>query len=472
MNLDVSPLLEMLPSARWFGGKGRPLKQIEVLDHGVIEDGPPALALAIVRVTFADEGPEHLYHLPLIVDDGATHDAVEDLDRLGVLGDLMAHGTSIKGSQGVFQFGGPGLDPLSPPGSKSTRLLGAEQSNSSIVLDDQVVLKMFRKVEIGPNPDLELTRHLTNEGFQNIPLHVGEIVYEGELEGEEISIDLGIAQQFIPNAVEGWTLVLQHLRSFYDEVDDQDAREDMRFLTEERAHETLLSIERLGEVTALLHVALTRYEGEPDLAPEPIERFDLEAWAERARRSLVELVKGPAPELKDSAERINDRINQLRDVEDGGLKLRIHGDYHLGQAIYSTRGWMILDFEGEPARILEERREKQSPLRDVAGILRSFNYAAMSALFERAQPGEPSWDRLMPWAQVWESVAKERFLNAYLSRSHEGRFLPSDRATQMTLLDVFEIDKALYELGYEHSHRPDWVLIPLQGISQVLERDA
>ncbi|HWL65537.1 MAG TPA: hypothetical protein VNP73_06135 [Actinomycetota bacterium] len=471
MKLDVSPLLETLPTARWFGGKGRPLKQVEIVDTGVIEDGPPALVLTIVRVSFGDEGPDQLYHLPLIVEDGAARDALEDLDRLGVLGDLMAHGTSIKGADGVFQFGGPGLDPLSPPGAESTRALGSEQSNSSLVLDDQIVLKLFRKVEVGPNPDLELNRHLTSEGFQHVPLHVAEIIYEGEMGGEEISIDLAIAQQLVPNSVEGWTLVTQHLREFYDEVDERDAREDMRFLTEERAKETLLHIDRLGEVTALLHIALTRFEGDVDLAPEPIERFDLEAWAERARRSLVDLVKGPAPELKASAGQINDRINQLRTVEDAGMKLRIHGDYHLGQAINSTRGWMILDLEGEPARSLEERRQKQSALRDVAGLLRSLNYAAMSVMFERSQPGEDAWNRLAPWAEIWESVARERFLAAYLSRSHEGRFLPSDRETLMTMLDVFEIDKALYELGYEHSHRPDWILIPLQGISQVLERE-
>src|SRR5688572_25708723 len=234
MRLDVSPLLESFPSARWFGGKGHPLKNIEIVDLGVVEDGPPALVFSLVNVSFADDTPDHLYHLPLLVDDGRATDALQDPDRLKVLGDLMAHGTSIKGDDGVFQFGGPGLDRLSPPGGDSVRVIGTEQSNSSIVLDEQVILKLFRKVERGVNPDLELVWYLTNEGFPNIPLHAGDVVYEAEDSDEEVHIDLGLAQQFIGDATEGWSKVLKHLHNFYDEVDDRDAREDMRFLTEER----------------------------------------------------------------------------------------------------------------------------------------------------------------------------------------------------------------------------------------------
>jgi len=470
MNLDVTPLLESLPSARWFGGKGRPIRDIEVVDFGVVEDGPPALVFSIVRVNFADEGPEHLYHLPLIVEEGMATDAFQDPDRLKIIGDLMAHGTSIKGHDGVFQFSGPGLDPLSPPGEE-IRVMSAEQSNTSLVLDESVIVKVFRRLEVGTNPDLEMTRFLTNEGFQYIPLHVGEIDYAGVDEEQEMSIDLGIAQQFMPDATEGWEQTLAYLDRFYAEASDLDAREDMRFLTEERAHEIFRSLEDLGEVTALLHVTMSRAEGDPDLAPEPTDRFDLEAWAERARKSLAALVKDSAPELAGTADAINERINGLRSIQEAGAKLRIHGDYHLGQVLASGRGWMILDFEGEPIRSLEERRVKQSPLRDVAGMLRSFNYAAITALFAKAEPESEDWLRLEPWAEMWETVARERFLHAYLTRSHEGHFLPTDREELFTMLDVFEIDKALYELAYEHSHRPDWVRIPLRGIAQVLERE-
>jgi trehalose synthase-fused probable maltokinase len=472
MRLDVSALLESLPSARWFGGKGLPLKDIEIIDFGVVEDGPPALVFSLVRVTFADDTPDHVYHLPLLVEDGNARDALAEPERLNVLGDLMAHGTSIKGRDGVFQFGGPGLDPLSPPGSESVRLMGTEQSNSSLVFDDQVILKLFRKVEPGINPDLELVWYLTNEAFPYIPLHAGDVIYEAERDGDDVlHIDLGLAQQFIGEAVEGWSKVLKHLHGFYDEADDRDAREDMRFLTEERAGAMLTSLEELGEVTAQLHVTLARAENDSELAPDVADSFDLDSWAARALALLRKLAAAQIPELKKLAVPISDRINTLSEVEEPGLKIRVHGDYHLGQVISTTRGWMILDFEGEPARTLDERREKQSALRDVAGMLRSFNYAAMAALFERTEPDTDEWKRLEPWAETWETLARERFLHGYLTRSLEGRFLPPDRETLMTMLDVFEIDKALYELMYEQLHRPDWVRIPIRGIAQVTERE-
>lgn len=471
MRLDVSELLESLPTARWFGGKGLPLKDIEIIDHGVVEDGPPALVFSLVRVTFADDTPDHIYQLPLLVEDGRARDALGEPDRLKVLGDLMAHGTSIKGQEGVFQFGGPGLDPLSPPGGQSVRVIGTEQSNSSIVFDDTVILKLFRKVEKGVNPDLELVWYLTNEGFPNIPLHAGDVIYEAETDTEEIHIDLGLAQQFIGEAVEGWSKVLKHVHAFYDEVDERDAREDMRFLTEERAGGMLTSLEELGEVTAQLHVTLARAEVDANLTPDNADSFDLDSWTARALTLLRKLAGAQIPELKSLTAPITDRINSLSEVEEPGMKIRVHGDYHLGQVISTTRGWMILDFEGEPARSLEDRREKQSALRDVAGMLRSFNYAAMAALFERAEPDTEEWKRLEPWAEMWESLARERFLHGYLTRSLEGRFLPPDRETLMTMLDVFEIDKALYELMYEQLHRPDWARIPVRGLAQVIERE-
>jgi maltose alpha-D-glucosyltransferase/alpha-amylase len=135
------------------------------------------------------------------------------------------------------------------------------------------------------------------------------------------------------------------------------------------------------------------------------------------------------------------------------------------------RDWVLLDFEGEPARALEERRAKQSPLKDVAGMVRSFSYAATSALFERAQPDSDEWQGLEPWADAWEQLARERFIAAYISKSHEGRFLPADRDDIFAMLDFFEIDKALYELAYERSNRPDWVRIPLRGIARVIARE-
>ena len=184
IRIDTRQLHDRLPEKRWFGGKGRPIASVDVVDAGTIEDGPPALVLAVIEVHY-EWGASELYHLPLLVEsDGSPRDAVEEPDRLRVLGDLMAHGSSIKGDYGVFQFGGPGLDPLSPPGRDSARTLGAEQTNTSLVLDDHVIIKVFRRVAVGANPDLELARLLTAEDFEHVPPHVGEFAYEREGDDE------------------------------------------------------------------------------------------------------------------------------------------------------------------------------------------------------------------------------------------------------------------------------------------------
>jgi predicted trehalose synthase len=191
-----------------------------------VDDGPPALVLALLRIALAG-GSQLIYHAPLLVEEeGISRDAFEDADRMRVIGDLMAHGHTLKGDNGTFHFAGPGLDPLSPPGSESIRVIDAEQSNSSIVLDETVIVKLFRRVEAGQNPDLELNWLLTTEGFEHVPAQVGEISYEGELDDSEVAIDLGIAQQFVSNATEGWAHMLHELNRIFDEADGQtDAKE-------------------------------------------------------------------------------------------------------------------------------------------------------------------------------------------------------------------------------------------------------
>ncbi|HEU4481339.1 MAG TPA: hypothetical protein VFS18_05590 [Actinomycetota bacterium] len=471
MSLDIHTVLDWLPSQRWFGDKGRSVTGVEVVDRGVVDDGPDELVLVIVKVTFDAGRPSH-YGLPLLVDgDGRGRDALEDPRRLGVFGELMAHGNPIKGEHGVFHFSGPGLDPSRPPGDP-VRVMGAEQSNSSLVLDENVILKIFRKVEAGANPDLEITRMLTREGFPHIPAQVGEIFYESYSEEEdepELQMDLGIAQRFVRDGTEGWTFTLQQLNSLFDEIHPNDVAEDRPVLIEERASDLLLALDQLGEATASLHVVLARQDLEYDMNAEPVEDTDLADWVDSALDVLASVEE--VPEIAEMRGAIEHRLQRATEVTEGGLKIRVHGDYHLGQVLREARTWLLLDFEGEPARTLEERRAKQSPLKDVAGMLRSFNYAAHAALLQRAEPGTDEWSRIEPWAREWERIAQDRFLAAYLTRSHEGHFLPTERTSLSALLDFFELDKALYEVRYERGHRPDWIQIPLRGIRQVLERD-
>jgi trehalose synthase-fused probable maltokinase len=468
--IDETGLAQMLAGKRWFARRDRTIEHVHIVDHAVVEDGPPALVTALAEVAFGD-GSSALYHLPLFVyGEEPARDAVEEPDRLRVLGDLMAHGTSLKGDKGTFHYGGPGLDPLSPPGNLSIRIVGAEQTNTSLVLDDAVIVKLFRRVEPGPNPDLEINRMLTTEGFPHVPAQVGEISYEGEMYAE--TLDLGIAQRFVHDAEEGWTHMLGHVRALYDQVHEQDAAEDLEALTGERAARSLQLIEDLGNMTASMHVALAREETEPDFAPEPISGSDVTEWTNRLSSALREGVRAADYGVGRFEDEILERVSGLHNLVPDllGSKIRIHGDYHLGQVLRAPREWLVIDFEGEPLRPLVERREKESPLRDVAGMLRSLSYVATSVLFERAQPEDPEWARLSPWADQWEALARDSFLHAYLATSHEGRFLPTDRDVLTSLVDLFEIDKALYELRYERAHRPEWVRIPHRGIEKVLER--
>jgi len=476
LNINVQPLIEFLPQQRWFGSKARTLESIVVRDHAVLEDGATggeSLVLALLDVTFTD-GIEAIYQMPLLVSEkGDVRDAMEDVGRLSVFGRALARGETYKGDHGAFRFGGPGLDPLAPPGHGSVRAMGAEQSNSSIVMDDAVILKLIRRVEEGDNPELELNRFLTNEGFEFIPAQVGEIFYEEDRpEGEGANIDLGIAQQFIGDATEGWSEALKHISALYDGISGVEDESTKRQYVETMASTLLEELAALGEVTAGLHILFGRgQEHDPEIARESAAPLDLSDWSMHARHALDALPKERVPGLTDEIiDAVDKRLSGIEELGDPGSKTRIHGDYHLGQTLLGPRGWLILDFEGEPLRSLEERRSLQSPLRDVAGMLRSFSYATYSALYERAEPESDRWTQLEPWAATFEGLAREYFLQAYLRASHEADLLPRDRDDLQLLLDFFELDKALYEVNYEIGHRPDWIRIPLRGIIDVIDR--
>ena len=477
MNIDVETLKEFLPRQRWFGSKDRQLQSIGLRDHVVLEDagdgGGEALVIALLDVAFA-HGGSAIYQMPLLVNEqGNVRDAMEDVGRLSVLGRALARGETYKGDRGAFRFGGPGLDPLAPPGHGSVRAMGAEQSNSSIVLDDAVILKLIRRVEEGDNPELELNRFLTNERFEYIPAQVGEIFYEeDDDEGEGANIDLGIAQQFVGDATEGWSEALKHISALYDGISGVEDDSTKRPQVEAMASTLLEELAALGEVTAGLHILFARgHEHDPGVGRELATGLDLSDWGLHARHALAALPKNRIPELTDElTSAIEDRLKTVEELADPGAKTRIHGDYHLGQTLLGPRGWLILDFEGEPLRSLEERRSLQSPLRDVAGMLRSFSYATYSALYERAEPDSDRWQQLEPWAETFEELARSYFLQAYLRASHEADLLPQDRGDLQALLDFFELDKALYEVNYELGHRPEWIRIPLRGIIDVIDR--
>ena len=317
--------------------------------------------------------------------------------------------------------------------------MGAEQSNTSIVFDDKLVLKAFRRVEAGDNPELEMLRFLSERDFAHIAELGGWYQYEGEL----MDATFGVVQRFVPNARDGWELAL-------DELED----DPERFVTRLRD---------LGAVIGRMHTVLASDPTDPAFAPEEPSDESLALLTatidEEIERLFLELpdTEDVAPIAGHAAE-VRDRLQLLSHVGARGKLIRTHGDLHLGQTMLGDDGWVVLDFEGEPARPLLERRRKRSPLRDVAGMLRSFAYAASASELQRDRPAP----------EGWEDRARESFLAGYLE-AVDSALMPPGEAPTRTMLSIFELEKAVYELRYELNNRPDWVSIPVAGIARLLE---
>jgi maltokinase len=317
--------------------------------------------------------------------------------------------------------------------------MGAEQSNTSIVFDDALVLKAFRRVEAGINPELEMLRFLSERGFPHVAELGGWYQYEGEL----MDATFGVVQRYVPGAWDGWELALDDLG-----VDPE------RFVDRLRD---------LGAVIGEMHSVLASDASDPAFAPEDPSDESLSLLTatidEEIERGFLELPELDAIEpIAGRAAEVRDRLQLLSHVGARGKLIRTHGDLHLGQTMLAADGWVILDFEGEPARPLLERRRKRSPLRDVAGMLRSFAYAASASELQRGHPAP----------EGWEDRAREAFLSGYLE-TVDPVLMPPGEAPTRTLLSIFELEKAVYELRYELNNRPDWVGIPVAGIARLLE---
>src|SRR5919198_2323982 len=455
--LDEATLTEWLLERRWFGSKARDVAHLNVLDVVAIHDGPPALAAALLEARFPG-GTHDVYQLLLGMRPGGfgdgvvaevggvtVYDAFADPEACDLLGGLLREGAEIHGEHARVEFHWlEGLDPPRP--GARVRPIGAEQSNTSIVFDDALVLKAFRRVEAGDNPELEMLRFLSDKGFPNIARLGGWYQYEGEL----MDATFGVVQRFIPDARDGWELALDELGT-----------DPERFVT--RLHD-------LGAVIGNMHTVLGSDASDPAFAPEEPSDESLALLTatidEDIERQFLELpdVEAVAP-IPGPGAQVRDRLQLLSHVGARGRLIRHHGDLHLGQTMLAGAGagdesesWVILDFEGEPARPLLERRRKRSPLRDVAGMLRSFAYAASASDLQRG----------IQAPEGWEERTREAFLTGYFDAVDPG-LLPPGEANARTLLTIFELEKAVYELRYELNNRPDWVRIPVAGIARLLE---
>ena len=460
MTIDLSILeedafQEWIVQQRWFGSKARDVAHIEISESVTLREDSPQLALALVEARFG-EGTHETYQVPLGLrpaDEGwderviaeangmTIYDALADPACGSELLHRMRSGSEETQGEGTLSFrwaqgAGAGLG-----GTVEVRPIGVEQSNSSIVFGEALILKAFRRVEPGVNPELELLRFLSERGFPNIASLAGWYQYEGRF----IDATLGILQEYLAGARDGWELALEEL------VTDPDGLLDR--------------LRELGEVTGELHTVLGSDNSSPDFAPDQPSQealslltADVDEQIERIFLDLPE-VEAIAP-IEGRGQDVREKLQALSHIGAGGRVIRTHGDYHLGQTMLSERGWVILDFEGEPARPLPERRLKRSPLRDIAGMLRSFSYVTAGAKLLRGVDAP----------EGWEDRARAAFLEGYFDKV-EPSLLPPGEAPTRQLLAVFELEKAVYELRYELNNRPDWVAIPVAGVVRLLDSD-
>jgi maltose alpha-D-glucosyltransferase / alpha-amylase len=520
----VSGLVAALPHdwllrQRWFRGKAREVVTVELFDHAMLAmEGVPQLLLTTIRVGYTAGEPE-LYLLPLGFRPAAGAEDTEPLltysgeageirlfegllDRASSAGLLsfIEQQRTVASAHGSFRGRSTEiLDQLSGDRTPVRRVEG-EQSNTSIVFGDQLILKVFRKVEGGRNPDVEVTRFLTEHtGFTALPRLAGWIEYDPAA-GEKAMV-AGLFE-FVPNSGEAWSYTLRALNRYFAAASRSAADPSTtagREATRRMAGDFIASARGLGTVTGSLHAALASAgEEHADFTPEEITREDVEVWLEdfRSHASRVlgevsrrlEAIPGlfPAQVLNDLATVVRDapnivaRMDDLRILQEAGArKIRFHGDYHLGQVLRRENAapggeeeWVVLDFEGEPARPLASRRSKHSPLRDVAGMLRSFNYAVRMSLREQDSGDPLTGASLESWGAAWEREVRRQFLEGYREAVVGAGLIPEDEQVLARVLAVFELEKAIYELGYETNNRPDWVWVPVQGILHVMSEGA
>jgi maltose alpha-D-glucosyltransferase/alpha-amylase len=521
---------EVLPSflknARWFGGKARNLQRVKVNEVIPLEREESAARLLLLETSYT-EGTADTYLLPLAfaqgdraaqllaevpqaviarltVDEspGVLYDAVHDeWFRAHLLG-MMAAKRRVRGRSGEL-VALPGRRFRSLTAGKgvalASQVLKAEQSNTSLLYENTLILKLYRKLDEGVNPDPEIVRFLTERaGFESVPAFAGSIEY---LRRGQQPVVMGHLQEFVPNEGDAWTYSLDAAHRYFERVlsepaeglevpalplsllDLQPAALPLRLHELIGAH-YLDTAGVLGRRTGELHKALARGAGDPAFEAEPItalyQRSVYQSMRNLTRRvlqllqrslpRLPEQVRERAAGLAGAEKELLAVFHALLEVRITATKSRFHGDFHLGQVLRTGKDFYIIDFEGEPARALSERRLKRSPIRDVAGMIRSFHYVAHGALRSYGSIRPEDAERLAGWAEAWYASVAGVYLNSYLFTVEDAPFVPKDRKEFEVLLRCFLLEKAVYEVGYELNNRPEWVEIPLRGIERLLKR--
>jgi trehalose synthase-fused probable maltokinase len=451
-------MMRSLPERRWFRGKGRIIRRVRLVDRAPLGK---RFELALALVDYASGGSE-LYFSPF--GPQPADDALDSPDFCLELAKKMRAGGETRGRRGKFVFLPPSRSPVSAREAAAAfrarpRPLQAEQSNTSAAFGRSLVLKAMRKLDEGANPGVEIPLFLTEKtAFRSLPSVAGWARYQSGAEAFAVAI----LQTFVRNQGDGWRFALDNLDRYFVAAARGAGREAKReadaFAAEARV---------LGETTRGLHEALgSQAPGEP-FGTEPFTAADAREWKARLGSFADELAKELARERRDGFVRrasSDRRLTGLATLVRNGSKIRTHGDYHLGQVLKTPKGFSLIDFEGEPLRPLSERRRKQSPLRDAAGMLRSFDYAARMTLRHYGRAGRT----LAPKADAWVRRARKAFLEGYLGKRPPACAGRLTRAEAERAIEAFELEKAVYEAAYELRNRPGWLAIPLEGLARML----
>ncbi len=526
---SISKLESLLPqyiaARRWFRAKARTIQKAQVED--VIPTGEKQSYVLVIRLDYT-AGHSDLYVVAVALgqitfgngvadkrppagadviatyrtgdgSEGNIYEALSNEAFRDFMLEAIACSRSFRGRTGELSASrtvGWSEDYRGSGMKLKTSVSRAEQSNTSIIYGDRFILKLFRKIEPGINPDIEIGTFLTERGFRHTPRVLGNMEYR---KSNGTVYATAILQEFVRNQGDAWAYTLDSLAGFFGRVlggntyapvlesyhpmqialklAEQEIAPDIR----EKLGEYADSAHLLGRRTAEMHAALADGNAGPDFAPEPFTPADGDQLQQemagqadiafellrRKQAVLTETAAADASLLLRMEQQVLSRFQRLRDHAITTARIRTHGDYHLGQVLYTGSDFMIIDFEGEPARPLAERRSKTLAMRDVAGMIRSFQYAAYAALFDQA-PGDSmdpdTRSKIESWSAFWSAWSSAIYLRGYFGAVKDLPFVSAGANERRTLLDSFLLQKALYEVAYELNNRPDWVRIPLRGI--------
>jgi maltose alpha-D-glucosyltransferase/alpha-amylase len=516
---------------RWFGGKAQQIKKVALEESVFLPDSALSVSITFVAIDYMD-GSSETYVLPLAFTSGPQAEGLLHEHRWAALARLQIKSGGEKGilfeATALKDFGNVLIKAINrrhrrkgtlgelictrapafrkicdiDPASLEPSLLGAEQSNTSLVYGECFILKLFRRLQDGTNPDLEIGRFLTEKGFAHIPPVAGAVEYRCARQKPQT---IGILQGYVPNQGDAWEYTLNTLTHYFENVLERQSEKapptvppasfleladtEMPGEMSELIGIYLESVRILARRAAELHSVLAAPSTDPKFAPEPFSKLYQRSLYQSMRtlagrtlpllgrhlKNLSADVQQDGREILEMKKEIVDRFHSLLDLKISGLRTRCHGDLHLGQVLFTGKDFVIIDFEGEPARPITERKIKRSPLRDVAGMLRSFHYAAYAALIALEKQGMVRPENrpyLESWANLWYVWVCAVFVKVYLGQAAADGFVPKTRPEIQVLLDALLLEKAIYELGYELNNRPDWVKIPIHGIKQLLRYTA